>query len=104
MKTEMKNHAVVFLLLLAVALFFSGCDALEYTPPTPEVKTILMKEAVVEQRMGFDVFANETLRQKTVTVYYLVAEDGTVTEVGLSDYATAKIGGQFASASWHVKN
>jgi hypothetical protein len=88
-------------------IYLSGCD----DPPTAhrasydatETKKILMKEAPVEQRMSFDPFANEPLRQKSVTVYYLVAEDGTVVEVGLSDFAKTKVGGEFSSSAWKVK-
>ena len=54
--------------------------------------------------MGIDFFDGQSpLRQKTVTVYYLIAEDGTVVEVGLSDYAKTKIGDTYASDDWHTK-
>ena len=86
------------------AFFFavSGCD--DSAPRrVPESKRIIMKESPVEQRMGFDVFADEPLRQKSVTVYYLIAEDGTVVEVGLSDFAKTNVGDEYSSSAWKVK-
>jgi len=86
----------------SLALFgLPSCE--KGAPPTKQVKKIIMKDAPVEQRMGFDAFANEPLRQKSVTVYYLVAEDGTVAEVGLSDYARTNVGDKYASYNWTTK-
>lgn len=47
-------------------------------------KAISEKLATIEQR----------------TVYYLIAEDGTMTEVTLQEYARTKIGGVFQSDAW----
>ena len=91
------------LLSFAAALALAGCDATVRLEPEPVAKRIIAKEAPVEQRMGFDLFADETFRQKSVTVHYLVAEDGTVAEVGLSDYATTEIGGLYSTSNWQRK-
>ena len=53
--------------------------------------------------MGIDLFADRPLRQKSVTIHYLVAEDGSVVEVGLSDYAATEIGSNYSSTAWARK-
>lgn len=96
------NH--IHSLLIFACLGLSACDEYKMPEaPEPVKKKIILKAEPVEQRMGFDFFSNETFRQRSVTVYYLVAEDGTVAEVGLSDYAKTKIGDEFGSFNWKVK-
>lgn len=78
---------------------FCGCES-----PSPRVsveKTISEKLASTEQRLGFDAFdTNNGLRSRATTVYYLIAEDGTMIEVTLQEYARVKIGQAIQSDAW----
>ena len=49
--------------------------------------------------MSFDWMDKQSLRSRAETVYYLIAEDGTVAEVKLPIYAKTKIGDE-VSADW----
>lgn len=60
-------------------------------------------ESPVEQRVGIDLFDNQMVRSRAKTVYYLIAEDGTVAEVGLTDYTQAKVGTDYTATSWTRK-
>ena len=68
-------------------------------------KVIKMKtEAVEQRRSGIDLLnERETFALKSVTIYYLVAEDGMVVEVGLTDYARYDQGDEYTSNKWVVK-
>lgn len=107
MKTKITNRITAALAgAICGALCVAGCDienSTHYEPPPPVSKKIVAKECPVEQRMGFDVFADQPLRQKTVTIHYLVAEDGSVAEVGISDYATTQIGANYSITAWTRK-
>jgi hypothetical protein len=82
-----------------VGFLLCGCEA-----PSPRAiveKTISEKLASTEQRLGFDVFDNNNgFRSRASTVYYLIAEDGTMIEVTLREYARVKIGQAIHSADW----
>lgn len=104
----MHNIRITLAVITFLAIGLSTCGP----PPPPKppaprtiplTKTIIMKEAPVEQRLNFDFFAQQAIQEKAVTVYYLVAEDGTVVEVGLSDYAVTKVGGTYSSTKWRTK-
>ena len=70
----------------------------EYAPT--ETKVIKMKVSPVEQRRRVDFFSDNTFEQRSQTVYYLVAEDGMVAEVGLSDFAEYEVGDSYSSNKW----
>jgi hypothetical protein len=104
------------IIAISVALLLVGCDACDEAMQPPKLrqprqqeqevsKTIIAKEAPVEQRMGLDVFAKDPFQTKSATIYYLIAEDGTVVEVGLSDYATAHVGQPYSAleSKWRRK-
>lgn len=98
----MKSTLLISICIASTLL--TSCEESEQTTPErASGKKIIQKESPVEQRMGFDFFADEPLRQKTVTIYYLVAEDGTVAEVGLSDFVRTKIGDTYVADSWQNK-
>jgi hypothetical protein len=105
MKSKTNTRTVTILAFAAFVLVcIIGCDSqTSYVPPSPVSKKIIAKEAPVEQRMGIDLFADRPLRQKSVTIHYLVAEDGSVVEVGLSDYAATEIGSNYSSTAWARK-
>lgn len=64
-------------------------------------KTIIDKQASVENRFsGSDFFFGNGSITKSKTVYYLVAEDGTAAEVGLTDYSRTKVGDKYSSSDW----
>jgi len=103
MKSKTERIAEVVFHMMGIAtlagFLLCGCEA-----PPPRViveKTISEKLASTEQRLGFDVFdSNNGLRTRASTVYYLIAEDGTMIEVTLQEYARAKIGQAIHSDDW----
>ena len=87
----------------AAMLAVGGCDYLPEAPK-PIEKIIIEKQAPVENRFsGGDFFFGSGSITKSRTVYYLIADDGTVADVGLSDYARQKIGEPYATLTWEVK-
>lgn len=84
---------------LAFICLFCGCEK-----PSPRVKAgkvISEKLASTEQRLGFDAFdSKNAFRSRAETVYYLIAEDGTMIKVGLKEYAKVKAGQTIESADW----
>lgn len=67
-------------------------------------KKVIGKEAAIENRFSaVDVFFGNGSITKSQTVYYLIASDGSVTEVGMSDYSRTKIGDMYQSLGWHIK-
>lgn len=97
------NHMILMLVCTAL-LFCTGCDVPPYVPPPLEVKKIIEKSAPNENRFsaGDFVFGKGSVT-KTRTVYYLIAEDGTVCEVGLSEYHKTKIGSMASCSQWEVQ-
>jgi hypothetical protein len=89
-------------LTVILAILTASCDSTQLKK-TPISKKIIAKESPVEQRMAFDMFSKESLRQRSTTIYYLVADDGSVAEVGLSDYASTQIGSSYATTQWSRK-
>jgi hypothetical protein len=63
-------------------------------------KTVVMKASPTEQRRGFDLLSRSPLQERPVTVYYLVAGDGTAVEVPLGVFAAVEPGDEFASDRW----
>lgn len=93
--------------LIAAFVLVTGCsdsgnNRANNPPPAPAPveKIITLKSERVEQRLSFDLWDNQPVRGRAKTVYYLVAEDGTGTEVKLSDFARAKVGEKWASLNW----
>lgn len=87
-------HALLLLLLLC------GCDSAN-SRRVKVAKVISEKLASTEQRMSFDAFDSKNAwRSRASTVYYLIAEDGTVLEVTLKEYAKARVGNTIESSDW----
>ncbi len=99
MKLNIKITSIIF----ALATLMTGCEAYVDQSAPKITKKIIAKEAPVEQRMGCDFFADEPLRQKSVTIHYLIAEDGSVVEVGVSEYAIAQVGSNYTASAWRQK-
>ena len=95
----MKTHRIAVLIAFLVA----GCNAQHEEPSPLVVKKLIAKESAIEKRLSVDFFAKESVKNRATTVYYLVAEDGDVIEVGLSEYSTAKIGSTYAAESHQWK-
>lgn len=101
------------LALIVIATLTLGCDENMWKPPPPESriqsqgqsKKIIAKQAPIENRVSaWDTLTGDgSIRTKSKTVYYLVADDGTVAEVGLSVYTTTQIGESFTTTSWENK-
>ena len=95
----MGNGFRMFVASVDVALLCCGCEK-----PKPRVKvqkTIVEKLASTEQRLGYDFFDRKNhFRSRAETVYYLIADDGTMIEVDLKMYAKAKVGQSFQSSEW----
>lgn len=85
-------------LVASLALLAVSCDPAS-SPTPPPAKKVVEKIAPTEQRMSFDWMDKQSLRSRAETVYYLIAEDGTVAEVKLPIYAKTKIGDE-VSADW----
>lgn len=84
---------------LAAVLLFSGCDSAGNRPPVRKV--ISEKLTATEQRVSFDPWDNKnSIRSRAESVYYLIAEDGTIAEVSLKEYAKLKVGQSFESSHW----
>ena len=68
-------------------------------------KIIIAKENPIENRFSAAdfLFGNGSIT-KSETVYYLVAEDGTVCEVTVSKWAKTKIGDSFLCPLWVEKD
>jgi hypothetical protein len=90
------------LLLLLITALLAACGPSTPTVPPPRItKKIILKIAPVEQRMQFSLFTEPAWAPKTVTVYYLVAKDGTMAEVPLGEFAQYEVGDEY-SAEAHV--
>lgn len=101
--TTNQNSVILTAICVAACICLTACNQQNNVTPPPISKKIVGKASPVEQRMGFDPFDNHPLRQKSETVFYLVAEDGTVAEVGLSTYTTTQIGSNYATHYWMRK-
>jgi hypothetical protein len=99
-KPMLYDYSIACLMLGATV--FTGCDL---PPPMPdESKVIIDKTSPNENRFsGTEFIFQGTVVTKTQTVYYLIAEDGTVCEVGLTKYHQSNIGDTVACAMWEVK-
>ena len=91
------NYLLV--ITIAFALMSVSCDPTSPPPPPHPPKKVVEKIAPTEQRMSYDWMDSQSLRTRASTVYYLIAEDGTVAEVKLPIYAKTKIGDE-VSANW----
>lgn len=88
--------------ILAVAVLFLsiGCETAN-SRRVKVSKVVSEKLASTEQRMSFDAFDSKNAwRSRASTVYYLIADDGTMIEVSLKEYAKAKVGQTIESADW----
>jgi hypothetical protein len=94
--------ASIVLLVVCLISGTSRCGSLLPPPPEPVSRKIVMKQIATEPRLGFDPGRGGWLDQ-TTTVYYLVAESGHVAEVGLSTFATAQPGQDYATTEWELK-
>lgn len=66
-------------------------------------KTVIAKDDPVENRFsGTDFFFGHGSITKSKTVHYLIAEDKTVCEVDIADYATVQTGAKY-SCDWKQK-
>lgn len=74
----------------------------KFTPEQPISRKIIMKHDSIESQTGFDAL-NGRFFPYSATVYYLIADSGHVTEVGLSTYATVQVGQEYATSNWQVK-
>jgi hypothetical protein len=89
----LKKTALFFVLALSVFL--------APTVYAEQAKTVIGKESPNENRLSpGDFFFGGGSITKTKTVYYLIAEDGTVCEVGLSAYHKTKIGDNYSCRHW----
>ena len=96
----MKYHSLILTLILS-ALVACG-PSTPSAPPALVTKTLLLTIAPVEQRMQFSFFSDPAWTPRTVTVYYLVARDGTRVEVPLGEFAQYKPGDEYSApaSSW----
>lgn len=95
----MKHGFGLVVILLASMFLACGCDELK--PRVKVGKVISEKLASTEQRLGYDPFdSNNHFRSRAETVYYLIAEDGTMIEVDLKEYAKTKVGQSVQSSDW----
>ncbi len=86
--------------LLIVLMLLCGCDSAN-SRRVPVSKVISEKLAATEQRMSFDPWDDKNaIRSRAESVYYLIAEDGTMAEVSLKEYAKSKAGQTFESSDW----
>lgn len=96
------SPASIVLLVVCLISGTSRCGSLLPPLPEPVSRRITAKQAATEARLGFDLGRGEWLEQPT-TIYYLIAESGHVTEVGLSTFATAQPGQDYATTEWELK-
>jgi hypothetical protein len=68
-------------------------------------KRIAAKDSPVENRVSVldTATGGGSVRTKSTTVYYLIAEDGTACEVGMSAWHRTKVGDSFTSSGWEEK-
>ena len=96
---NMAFHMFGLASMLICLWLFCGCES--QSSRVSVEKTISEKLASTEQRLGFDAFdTNNGFRSRATTVYYLIAEDGTMIEVTLQEYARVKIGQAIHSDAW----
>ena len=89
------------LVVLNVALICLCCGCETRSPRVKIAKVISEKLASTEQRLGYDFFDSKNhFRSRAETVYYLIAEDGTMIEVDLKEYAKTKVGQSVQSSDW----
>lgn len=95
----MRYGLKIVALPLALLCLACGCE-----PRKPRVKVgkvISEKLASTEQRLGYDMFdSKNSFRSRAETVYYLIADDGTMIEVDLKKYAKTKVGQSIESSDW----
>jgi hypothetical protein len=95
----MKHGLKIVALPLVLICFACGC--VEKKPRVKVGKVISEKLASTEQRLGYDFFDSKNhFRSRAETVYYLIAEDGTMIEVDLKEYAKTKVGQSVQSSDW----
>ncbi len=95
----MKYGLKRLVLSLALICFVCGCD--ERKPRVKVANVISEKLASTEQRLGYDFFdSKNSFRSRAETVYYLIADDGTMIEVDLKQYAKTKVGQSVESSDW----
>ena len=64
-------------------------------------KVVAEKLVATEQRLGIDFFdSNNEIRSRATSVYYLIAEDGTMAEVDRKEFVKVKVGQSFTSSKW----
>lgn len=102
---ELKLVIIGIVLILATFLTLAIIDMrparVEYSAPV--TKTIAFKQSAIEQRNSFDLWDDQMFRKRTVTIFYLFAEDSSNVEVGVSEYAAVSVGDNFTSKEWRLK-
>jgi hypothetical protein len=95
----------IFALAILAVAGLTACDAPNIQPPAPPpTKKIVDKISSVESRFSGAAFVfSKGSSFRPTTVYYLVAEDGSVCEVGLTQYAQTKVGTVSACPCWETK-
>lgn len=89
-------------LIVISGLILSACS-LPKNEGKNEGKTVIDKISPNENRLSrADLIFGQGSITKTETVYYLVAEDATVCEVGMTNYFKVKIGQKY-SCFWMSK-
>jgi hypothetical protein len=64
-------------------------------------KTIVAKESPIENRLsGTEILFGSGSITKSETVYYLIAEDGTIVETDIVTWAKVKIGESYTTRYW----
>jgi hypothetical protein len=105
MNINTKETKAPFLILILSICIFSICVIsifLKVPPRQPISRKVIMKHDSIELQTRFDAFNGKFL-QYPVTVYYLIADSGHATEVGLSTYATIQVGQEYATSDWQIK-
>lgn len=90
-------------LIVGCAVLGCGSPGPRPEPTPPPSKTVKLKHQAVEQRLSFDPFDDQSVRQRATTVYYFVADDGSVVEVDAHTFLTTDAGQSFASPYWRPK-
>lgn len=93
--------------LLAVLVLLAGCDshaAAPIAPPVAHVKVVAAHQENLESRFNLASHLLGGSSHKATTVHYLVAQDGSVCEVGIGAYALARNGQPYdCSGGWEIK-
>lgn len=101
------RRLLLLAVLFGVLLSFTGCDEFASSSASSdrvESKVIAAKESPIESRVSaMEIAFGSGSITKSVTVYYLVATDGSITEVDVSTWARTNVGDTYTTSRWEQK-